>query len=57
MLLLTLNSYTEDELVSTDFIGSLESSIFDARAGISLNPNFVKLISWVSYSAPALFRC
>jgi glyceraldehyde 3-phosphate dehydrogenase len=38
--------YTEDELVSTDFVGSTESSIFDAKAGISLNKNFVKLISW-----------
>ncbi|GHJ84669.1 hypothetical protein NliqN6_1071 [Naganishia liquefaciens] len=38
--------YTEDELVSTDFIGSTESSVFDAKAGISLNQNFVKLISW-----------
>lgn len=38
--------YTEDEVVSTDFIGDARSSIFDAKAGISLNPNFVKLISW-----------
>nr|Q8NK47.1 RecName: Full=Glyceraldehyde-3-phosphate dehydrogenase; Short=GAPDH [Rhizomucor miehei]AAM44208.1 glyceraldehyde-3-phosphate dehydrogenase [Rhizomucor miehei] len=38
--------YTEDEVVSTDFIGDSHSSIFDAKAGISLNPNFVKLISW-----------
>ncbi|KAI8337069.1 glyceraldehyde-3-phosphate dehydrogenase [Chlamydoabsidia padenii] len=38
--------YTEDEVVSTDFIGDSRSSIFDAKAGISLNPNFVKLISW-----------
>jgi hypothetical protein len=40
--------YTEDEVVSTDFVGALESSVFDAKAGISLNANFVKLISWVS---------
>lgn len=40
--------YTEDEVVSTDFIGSTESSVFDAKAGISLNNNFVKLVSWVS---------
>jgi len=39
--------YTEDEVVSTDFIGSTESSVFDAKAGISLNNNFVKLVSWV----------
>jgi glyceraldehyde 3-phosphate dehydrogenase len=38
--------YTEDEVVSCDFVGALESSIFDAKAGISLNNNFVKLISW-----------
>jgi len=38
--------YTEDEVVSTDFVGDPHSSIFDAKAGISLNPNFVKLISW-----------
>ncbi|KAI9316708.1 glyceraldehyde-3-phosphate dehydrogenase [Dichotomocladium elegans] len=38
--------YTEDEVVSTDFIGDFHSSIFDAKAGISLNSNFVKLVSW-----------
>jgi glyceraldehyde 3-phosphate dehydrogenase len=38
--------YTEDEVVSTDFIGDQHSSIFDAKAGISLNDNFVKLVSW-----------
>jgi len=38
--------YTEDEVVSTDFIGDSRSSIFDANAGISLNDNFVKLVSW-----------
>jgi len=38
--------YTEDEVVSSDFIGDTRSSIFDANAGIQLNPNFVKLISW-----------
>ncbi len=39
-------AYTEDEVVSTDFIGDQHSSIFDAKAGISLNDNFVKLVSW-----------
>lgn len=38
--------YTEDEVVSSDFIGDHHSSIFDAKAGISLNDNFVKLVSW-----------
>jgi glyceraldehyde 3-phosphate dehydrogenase len=38
--------YTEDSVVSTDFVGDQASSIFDASAGISLNDNFVKLVSW-----------
>merc|ERR1712241_463400 len=38
--------YTEDDVVSSDFIGDQHSSIFDAKAGISLNDNFVKLVSW-----------
>jgi len=38
--------YTEDQVVSTDFIGCPDSSIFDAAAGIALNDNFVKVISW-----------
>jgi len=38
--------YTEDEVVSSDFIGDVRSSIFDANSGIALNDNFVKLISW-----------
>jgi len=38
--------YTDHEVVSSDFIGDPRSSIFDAKAGISLNNNFVKLISW-----------
>jgi len=38
--------YTEDEVVSSDFIGDSRSSIFDAKAGISLNDNFVKLVTW-----------
>lgn len=38
--------YTEDEVVSSDFIHDARTSIFDAKAGISLNDNFVKLVSW-----------
>lgn len=38
--------YTEDEIVSSDFIGSSLSSIFDASASICLNNNFFKLVSW-----------
>jgi len=38
--------YTEDDVVSSDLNGNNHSSIFDAKAGISLNKNFVKLVSW-----------
>ncbi len=38
--------YTEDEVVSSDFIGEARTSVFDAKAGIALNGNFMKLISW-----------
>ncbi|KAL3908442.1 MAG: hypothetical protein SGPRY_009798 [Prymnesium sp.] len=38
--------YTEDDVVSTDFQGDAQSSIFDAKAGIMLTPTFVKLVSW-----------
>jgi glyceraldehyde 3-phosphate dehydrogenase len=38
--------YTEDAVVSSDFIGDSHTCIFDAEAGIMLNPNFVKLIAW-----------
>jgi len=39
-------AYTEDEIVSSDLIGNTNSSIFDAKAGIALNDNFIKLVSW-----------
>jgi glyceraldehyde 3-phosphate dehydrogenase len=38
--------YTEDEVVSSDFIGDSRTSIFDAKAGIMLNANFVKIVAW-----------
>merc|ERR1712154_291313 len=38
--------YTDEDLVSTDFLGDNRSSIFDAKAGIQLSKTFVKLVSW-----------
>jgi len=38
--------YTDDQVVSTDFVGDPHSSIFDSKAGIALNKNFVKLVAW-----------
>jgi len=38
--------YTDEDLVSSDFIGDNRSSIFDAKAGIQVSPTFVKLVSW-----------
>ena len=38
--------YTEDAVVSSDFYGDARTSIYDATAGIALNPNFFKLVSW-----------
>jgi len=39
-------AYTDEDVVSTDFIGDPHSSIFDAKAGIALDDKFVKLVSW-----------
>lgn len=38
--------YVDEDVVSSDFIGESRTSVFDAKAGISLTPNFVKLVSW-----------
>ncbi len=38
--------YTEESVVSTDFVHEVRTSVFDAGAGIALNGNFVKLVSW-----------
>ena len=38
--------YTEDEVVSSDFIGETCTSVFDAKAGIALNDHFVKVVAW-----------
>lgn len=50
--------YTEDDVVSTDFLGEVCTSVFDAKAGIALNDNFVKLVAWydneVGYSNKVL---
>lgn len=39
-------AYTDEQVVSSDFIGNTASSTFDADAGIQLSKKFVKLISW-----------
>ncbi len=38
--------YTDEEVVSSDFIGETKTSVFDAKAGIALSDTFVKLVSW-----------
>lgn len=38
--------YTEEDVVSSDFVGEVCTSVFDAKAGIALNDHFIKLISW-----------
>ena len=38
--------YTDESVVSTDFRGDYRTSIFDAKAGIQLDPTFVKVVSW-----------
>jgi glyceraldehyde 3-phosphate dehydrogenase len=38
--------YTEDDVVSSDFVHESKTSVFDAKAGIALNDTFVKLVAW-----------
>lgn len=38
--------YTDDQLVSTDFVDDIHSSIFDQQAGLALNEKFVKVVAW-----------
>ena len=49
--------YTEEEVVSSDFIGDPRSSIFDALAGIELNDRFFKVVSWYDNEAGYAHRC
>jgi glyceraldehyde 3-phosphate dehydrogenase len=44
--LIGILGYTEDDVVSSDFIGDARTSIFDAKAGIALTDTFVKVVSW-----------
>ncbi|MBK8714776.1 MAG: type I glyceraldehyde-3-phosphate dehydrogenase [Deltaproteobacteria bacterium] len=49
--------YTEDEVVSSDFIGDPHSSIFDAKAGIELNDRFFKVVAWYDNEWGYSARC
>lgn len=49
--------YTEEEVVSSDFIGDRRSSIYDAKAGIQLNDKFFKVVSWYDNEAGYSARC
>jgi len=49
--------YTEADVVSSDFIGDSRTSIFDAKAGIALSKNFVKLVSWYDNEAGYSAKC
>jgi glyceraldehyde 3-phosphate dehydrogenase len=50
-------AYTEEEVVSSDFIGNRHSSIFDSKAGIELNKRFFKVVSWYDNEAGYAARC
>jgi glyceraldehyde 3-phosphate dehydrogenase len=49
--------YTEEEVVSSDFIGDRRSSIYDQKAGIALNGRFFKVVSWYDNEAGYAARC
>ncbi|MCC6676480.1 MAG: type I glyceraldehyde-3-phosphate dehydrogenase [Phycisphaerales bacterium] len=49
--------YTDEEVVSSDFIGDRRSSIYDAKAGIELNKRFFKIVSWYDNEAGYAARC
>lgn len=49
--------YTDEEVVSSDFVGDRRSSIFDAKAGIELNRRFFKVVSWYDNEAGYAARC
>jgi glyceraldehyde 3-phosphate dehydrogenase len=50
-------AYTDEEVVSSDFIGDRHSSILDAKAGIELNKRFLKVVSWYDNEAGYAARC
>ncbi|MGH7787199.1 MAG: type I glyceraldehyde-3-phosphate dehydrogenase [Candidatus Binatia bacterium] len=49
--------YTDEEIVSSDFIGDRRSSIYDAAAGIELNKRFFKIVSWYDNESGYATRC
>ncbi len=49
--------YTDEEVVSSDFVGDRRSSIFDSKAGIELNKRFFKVVSWYDNEAGYAARC
>lgn len=49
--------YTEDPVVSSDFLGDTRTSIFDAKAGIALTDDFVKLVTWYDNEAGYASKC
>jgi glyceraldehyde 3-phosphate dehydrogenase len=50
-------AYTEEPIVSADFVGDPNSSIYDATAGIELNDRFFKVLSWYDNESGYAHRC